>query len=481
MGACVSKPKGCVGVKNKLKKPIRRRGKKSHNLSYKLNRVEPSKNPSDLSYNNPSFQGNGEPWFDLDSVIDSDGEDEFYSVQDDVSQAGSISTGVTPRFSNLAHCNGTEFQLISDEPPNEVRDSANLEKASVQCRDESAGNDDDMGISHNCGLLSNTLLPCLACAESLDQKRKLQCPRSPSTKKKVSLNTSFKRRDGQPNPMLPSPKAIVGRPIAGSQVTRSTLEKKMSESWSQIEPNTFKVRGRNFLRDKKKEFAPNLAAFQPFGVDVFLSPRKIPHIARFVELPAIDTYGEVPPILVVNLQIPLYSATIFQNEYDGEGMNFVFYFKISENYSKALPLHFRENIRRIIDNDIEKIKTFPIDTNAPFRERLKILARVENLEDLQLSTAERKLMNAYNEKPVLTRPQHEFYLGGNYFEIDLDIHRFSYIARKGFEAFQDRIKHCVFDFGLTIQGNKAEDLPEHMICCLRLKEIDYAKYCQLGF
>lgn len=56
-------------------------------------------------------------------------------------------------------------------------------------------------------------------------------------------------------------------------------------------------------RDKKKELAPNSAAFNPFGVDVFLSPRKIDHIARFVELPAMESSGEVPPILVVNLQV----------------------------------------------------------------------------------------------------------------------------------------------------------------------------------
>ena len=44
-------------------------------------------------------------------------------------------------------------------------------------------------------------------------------------------------------------------------------------------------------------------------------------------------------------QMPLYPTTIFQGDTDGEGMNIVLYFKLSDNYSKELPLHFQESVQ----------------------------------------------------------------------------------------------------------------------------------------
>ncbi|KAF5779642.1 putative protein ENHANCED DISEASE RESISTANCE 2 [Helianthus annuus] len=459
MGACLSSPDTCVAgrIQSSAKK-LRKRKK------------APNQRVSSILSDQSKFAPSGsidEHWYDSVAVLESECSDEdFHSVLDDV---------LSLNGSEVASRPSIDLRLKSDEHSNESK-PVYLDEISSSI-DENAGMDSGL---LDCGMIPGNCLPCLANTIPSIEKRRSSSSSPPNTRKKISHKLSFKLKDGHPSTTIFSLKKRLERPIAGSQVPFCPAEKKVLDSWSHVEPQIFRVRGKNYFRDKKKEHAPNYAAYYPFGVDVFLSQRKVDHIARFVELPIVGpSSGELPPILVVNIQVPLYPAAFFQGEIDGEGVSFVLYFKLSDNYSKELSSQFQDNMRRILDDEMEKVKGFPLDTLAPFRERLKILGRVVNVDDLQLSAPERKIMNAYNEKPVLSRPQHEFYQGVNYFEIDLDMHRFSYISRKGFEAFQERLKNCILDFGLTIQGNKQEELPEQILCCVRLNGIDYMNYQML--
>ncbi|KAI4328343.1 hypothetical protein L6164_020702 [Bauhinia variegata] len=501
MGVCVSTPQGCVGgrLSSSKKKTRKRRDGIRRRVSSRLCKGSSDKADMpglpDRSFN-PTFQGGSieEAWFDSVAIFDSDCDDDYQSVPDDVVSLSGVEGGSITSFPSSRDANRGissdqvqkpgETSGVDDVDSQSKRDgSINEVNQAVFVDDISsvdANSNKEDGMLDNCGILPNNCLPCLASTIPSVEKRRSSSSSPPHARKKAPIKLSFKWKEGHGSATLFSSKTLLQRPIAGSQVPFCPVDKKMLDCWSHIEPSTFKVRGENYFRDKKKDLAPNFAAYYPFGVDVFLSPRKVDHIARFVELPVISSCGKFPPILVVNVQIPLYPTTLFQGETDGEGLSIVLYFKLNESYSKELPLHFKESIRRLMDDEVEKVKGFPVDTIAAFRERLKILGRVVNVEDLHLSAAERKLMQAYNEKPVLSRPQHEFYTGENYFEIDLDMHRFSYISRKGFEAFLDRLKICILDVGLTIQGNKAEELPEHLLCCIRLNGIDYTNYQQLG-
>lgn len=64
------------------------------------------------------------------------------------------------------------------------------------------------------------------------------------------------------------------------------------------------------------------------------------------------------------------------------------------------------------------------------------------------------LLRKYNDKPVLTRPQHRFWRGPGYLEIDVDVHAYAYIARKAFNGYVGRLASVVFENAFVIQGNR---------------------------
>ncbi|KAI3866563.1 hypothetical protein MKW92_052004 [Papaver armeniacum] len=439
-----------------------------------------------------------EAWFDSTSILDSDSDEDFISVHGG-NCIGNISGSQvcpyeTQRILDTRRTYGEYYESHYTKI-----DGSKTEKFTKDGLSETDGFVDKRdSVDKSQENAPKTLLRRLIPSVSFNDKNLHHPNITPLSQKMKSavLRLSFKRKScSEPDENANgAEKRFLYRPRAGHTIPYSKRENPLEGSWSPLAPSIFKLRGTNYFKDKKKSSAPDYSPYIPIGVDLFVCPRKVHHIAQHLELPYVNAHDKVPSLLIVNIQVlyvlfihfhthsvvyflpigffffhclslPTYLLAMFLGDSDGEGMSLVLYFKVSKILMKRFLL--------ILRTSHHGMQLFPIG------ERLKIMASVVNPDELNLNSTERKLVHAYNEKPVLSRPQHNFYRGSNYFEIDLDIHRFSYISRKGLDSFRDRLKNGILDLGLTIQAQNPEELPEKVLCCVRLNKIDFVNHGQI--
>lgn len=275
------------------------------------------------------------------------------------------------------------------------------------------------------------------------------------------------------------------RPKAGGSFTRRTPdldEASAACAYEPVEASAFQVRSLDYMRSGKKE-ASNSSIYRLLGVDMFTFDRKAYHIAQHVELPnpevstsgnVLDSHG-IPPLLIINLQLPMYAPSIFGKN-DGPGHSLVYYFSLPDGWtpeqvgnSAALGL-----LQRFVADGTE------FDGQRT-RDRLKLIPRIVNVEEWasvsRLSGTEVRLLKNYNGKPILTRPQQKFFLAQDksYFEVDLDVHSFAYIARRAYYGYIDRLSPVVFENAFVLQGNRKEELPEVILGAVRVFRVDFRK------
>ena len=293
---------------------------------------------------------------------------------------------------------------------------------------------------------------------------------------------------------------VTAHPDAGaSGLARATGAPKEAEAWAPAQGDDgkndpaaaalplprppFLVRSLDYLRTRVKEPSPP-PLYELVGVDVYSFDFKINHIARHVALPpappphasvaALPPHDALPPRIVINIQLPTYPPSLFGGATDGPGHSLVFYFALPARWDPethpcpaALGL-----LRRFVHNGRE-------DDGTPTRDRLKLIARIANpeewVEDARLSTPEARLLQNYNDKPLLTRPQHKFYHGDGYLEIDLNVHGYAFLARKALSTFMGRLGSVVFENAFVVEGRSQGELPECVFAAARVYRMDFGK------
>ncbi|XP_021805403.1 uncharacterized protein LOC110749586 isoform X2 [Prunus avium] len=392
-----------------------------------------------------------EAWFDSVSILESDLDDDFIIIHGDgfplaSNPVGNISSGQVLQYERSARfvdngCKYEEYQSYmkidggkSDKITgnDESRESnwfslisiqgyelSHLGKADEVCSkrknilDHSYGSFKGLiedGRDSNEKIQDNALKSGLSrLVPSVSSNDKILCAQSLvlQSQRKLSavFRLSFKSRscDAEETIEQCQSKRFLYRPRPGYIIPCCRVKKPTLGSWSEIPPSSFKCHGENYFKDNESQLLRTTVHILQY---VFVCPKKIHHIAQHLELPKVKANGKV---IIVNIQLPTYPAAMFLGDSDGEGMSLVMYFKVSENFDKDISPQFQDSIKKMVDNETKKVKGLAKDSIVPFRERLKILAGEVNPEDLGRSSAKKKLAHAYNDKPVLSRPQHNFY------------------------------------------------------------------------
>jgi hypothetical protein len=177
----------------------------------------------------------------------------------------------------------------------------------------------------------------------------------------------------------------------------------------------------------------------------------------------------LPRFLVFNLQLASYEPRVFGGPFDGPGLSVVLVHELVQHGARAAP-HTHPLLQRFFANGVE-------EGGDRTRDRLKIIPKITNVDEAAaeagMSGATKAFMAAYEGKPMMTKPQHHFYRGPGYLEVDLDAHNYAYISRKGMHSYRPDLDKMVMDCAFVIQGNRTEDLPEQVLAATRVHRVHF--------
>ncbi|MDC3321742.1 DUF1336 domain-containing protein [bacterium] len=263
--------------------------------------------------------------------------------------------------------------------------------------------------------------------------------------------------------------------------------------WSICNAQDFKVRGAHYASDGVKINSLS-SMFEVAGVDLFKCKKKVDNISSFVTLPipkdekakealrqskAKDatpwhkTKDGIPFYFVVNIEFPDYDPPMLYDRTDGIGYSLVIYFTRKQDVDWSSKNNAASLLRKFAHSSLDG------SSRKTMKGRFKCICQVAKLDELEdVGMILRNTLKKFNGKPFLAAPMQRYYEGQDYLEVDVDVHEFTWAARKGVRSVRDMIKDFEVDLGFLVEGRGDEECPERLLGAVRVSKLnpDNAKW-----
>lgn len=249
-----------------------------------------------------------------------------------------------------------------------------------------------------------------------------------------------------------------------------------SPFWQECDGSVFDVRNIRYKQTKEK-VASDYALYDCIGMDSVRDTRRIDGMVNrlpggLADLPPTpaghppwDPAWGVPRIIAMNCQLPYKAGYMFgSHPEDDGGLSVVSYFALSRAASEILAKGQTSPalslFRRLVEEGVSSK-----DGTA-----LKVVGRVDDMEKYGVPESWQR----FNNKPVLLTKTSKMHLDRlpEVLEMDYDVRMWVYLARQTLVNYHHLSKDAECQIGYVVEGKTDDELPEQMLGCFRLNNMD---------
>ena len=236
--------------------------------------------------------------------------------------------------------------------------------------------------------------------------------------------------------------------------------------------NIFEVRGPHYV-DKNHELykvkvPSDFSMYVPIAVDMFKTSSKDKNVYKKFRKPngfQPGQTGGVPNNLCVTQIFPDYQPSMLSSQDDGPSHNLVVWFTLSDEAKEML------TGKKSPTSGIEILKDWA-QPGDPLHPQWKTIVQVANPEDLDIGMMGNKMIKQYNGKPFLSNVSHSVENDGETIAVISDVHTFGYMLKNFYFNQQHVVQKSIVDMAYVIEGREGRHLPEQILACVRLHNLD---------